>query len=615
MFTPGLHAGAYDDENELSAVQWGGSNDRTEFAYDGLGRLRVRRECTWTNSGGVSAPAPVVTAATPGSPLRNDFSGWVGMRFQVGSSPVVVTELGRWGVSGNSGTHAVKLVQANGTDLSGGATVVNTSGATAGQFVYASLPAPVTLAANTTYFVVSQETNGGDQWYNYPNGSMTFSSLATGTGAAWAYNNSTTYYVGPSQPQSYVPVNFKGTTSSVAPLASVGTITSPLRNDFSGWVGFQFEVGSHPITVTSLGRWVVSGNSGNHAMKLVNSDGTDVTGGGTTVKTAGMVAGRFAYAPLAAPVTLSAYTIYFVVSQETSGGDQWYDFMGTPMTFNGAAGGTIGVWAYNNTTTYTTAYNGIGLSYGPVNLEFASGLSSGSWQLSQTVVYVFDGRRVIQERDGNNVPTVSYTRGKDLSGSLEGAGGIGGLLARSSGYNSSTGAWGTHYEYYADGNGNIVNLTDASQAVAASYEYDPYGNLLSSSGTMAGANVYRFSSKEYHAASGLYYYLYRWYDPQTQRWLNRDPLTEQGHRLLRGACKTCYTALRKDVNSYQFCENSPTVKYDPLGLLTQDDCDDAYEADMKKVRAAGLKCTGSAVVWAIGGEIIFGGGGILLRIA
>ena len=58
--------------------------------------------------------------------------------------------------------------------------------------------------------------------------------------------------------------------------------------------------------------------------------------------------------------------------------------------------------------------------------------------------YIYDGMRVIQERDGGNTPSVSYTRGNDLSGSMEGAGlprqseasagGIGGLLARSSGY-------------------------------------------------------------------------------------------------------------------------------------------------------------------------------------
>jgi hypothetical protein len=39
--------------------------------------------------------------------------------------------------------------------------------------------------------------------------------------------------------------------------------------------------------------------------------------------------------------------------------------------------------------------------------------------------------RVLEERDYQNVVQVSYTRGLDLSGTFEGAGGIGGLLARS----------------------------------------------------------------------------------------------------------------------------------------------------------------------------------------
>jgi RHS repeat-associated protein len=563
----------YDDENQLVNVSSSASWQST-FGYDGLGRMRVRREYNWITSGGVVAPAPVVTAATPGSPLRNDFSGWVGMRFQVGSSPVVVTELGRWVVSGNSQTHTMKLVQANGTDLAGGTTVVNTSGATAGQFVYASLAAPVTLSANTTYYVVSQEASGGDQWYNYPNGTMVFNSLASGTGAAWAYNNSTTYYVGPNLPQSYVPVNFKGTTSSVAPLASVGTITSSLRNDYSGWVGFQFEVGSTPITVTSLGRWVVSGNSASHAVKLVNADGTDVSNGSATVRTAGMTAGRFAYAPLAAPVTLSAYTTYFVVSQEAVGGDQWYDCANTPITLTGA-GGALAISAPNGSTAYTLASNGSGRTFGPVNLEFASGQTGGSWALAQEVRYLYDGRRVIQERDGSNTPTVSYTRGKDLSGSMEGAGGIGGLLARSSGYSTGTGGWGTHHYYHADGNGNITYLVDAGQGLAASYEYDPYGNLLSSSGTLASANLYRFSGKEFHASSGLYYYGYRFYDPNLQRWPNRDPLSAAapGKRAINLEIEAnpwfstnSPIELILGPNLYAFDRNSPVYFIDSFGL-------------------------------------------------
>ena len=151
--------------------------------------------------------------------------------------------------------------------------------------------------------------------------------------------------------------------------------------------------------------------------------------------------------------------------------------------------------------------------------------TGGTWTPVGGVHYIYDGNRVIQERDTNNTPTVSYTRGNDLSGSLEGAGGIGGLLARSDTY--SAGNFTDHNYYHADGNGNITYLETSAQGLAASYRYDAFGNLLNSSGTYATANTYRFSSKEWVATVNGYYYLYRFYLPGLQRWPNRDPLFAQ----------------------------------------------------------------------------------------
>src|SRR5439155_26740489 len=125
-----------------------------------------------------------------------------------------------------------------------------------------------------------------------------------------------------------------------------------------------------------------------------------------------------------------------------------------------------------------------------------------SWYPSVTTYYVYDGKRVIQERTSS--PTVSYTRGSDLSGSFEGAGGIGGLLARSHAYQSGNGSWTNHNYYHADGGGNVTYMVDTNQNTMASYRYDPFGNKMSSSGTLASANVYRFSSKEVHVNSGMY---------------------------------------------------------------------------------------------------------------
>jgi hypothetical protein len=89
------------------------------------------------------------------------------MAISVGSAPLTVTALGRIFVSGNSGSHVVKLVQSNGTDVQGGSVTVNMSGGTQGQFVFTNLASPVTLNANTGYYLVSAETQSGDQFYDY----------------------------------------------------------------------------------------------------------------------------------------------------------------------------------------------------------------------------------------------------------------------------------------------------------------------------------------------------------------------------------------------------------------------------------------------------------------
>ena len=181
-----------------------------------------------------------------------------------------------------------------------------------------------------------------------------------------------------------------------------------------------------------------------------------------------------------------------------------------------------------------------------------SRLNNGNWVTGAEAHYFHDDSLVLRRRTCNlqlstcNLPSVSYTRGTDLSGTMEGAGGIGGLVARST---YSGGTWTAHHFYFADGNGNITYMTDGSQALAAKYRYDPFGNTISSSGSLASANVYRFSSKEVHVASGMYYYGYRFYDPNLQRWLNRDPIQEWG-----------------GINLYGFVRNDPMTTVDLLGL-------------------------------------------------
>jgi RHS repeat-associated protein len=169
---------------------------------------------------------------------------------------------------------------------------------------------------------------------------------------------------------------------------------------------------------------------------------------------------------------------------------------------------------------------------------------SSAWVTASETRYVYDHMLVIQERDANNVPTVTYTRGIDLSGGLQRVGGIAGLLALTHHSSRST----PHFFYHADAGGNITALIDGYQNVVARYRYDPFGNLVGLSGSMADANLYRFSSKEWHGNSGLYYYGYRFYDPSLQRWINRDPSAEAN-----------------DLNLYTFEVNSPPNTVDAFG--------------------------------------------------
>lgn len=197
-------------------------------------------------------------------------------------------------------------------------------------------------------------------------------------------------------------------------------------------------------------------------------------------------------------------------------------------------------------------------------------LPAGNWQLTNEVHYIYDGNLVIEERDFNNLPQVTYTRGRDLSGSLEGAGGIGGLLARTDHHLSTINSPLSTSYYHSDGNGNITCLISSNQQIVAKYIYDPFGNTISKNGALADANVYRFSSKEIHISSGFYYYGYRWYAPAFQRWINRDPSNDSGFVRVQSGLSPA--GLVPDIRwamtkpDYVFLANSPGDFVDPLGL-------------------------------------------------
>lgn len=88
-------------------------------------------------------------------------------------------------------------------------------------------------------------------------------------------------------------------------------------------------------------------------------------------------------------------------------------------------------------------------------------------------------------------------------------------------------------------------------SVAANIEYSPYGEILNkpSSGNPWYFCPFRFSTKYCDTETGLYYFGYRFYNPETARWLNRDPIGEKGGK-----------------NLYGYLRNKPLSSHDYLGL-------------------------------------------------
>lgn len=149
--------------------------------------------------------AGYVTGVSVGT-LRNNYPGWVGMRFVTGAKSINITALGRYIAPGNTGTHTIRLVRASDSQLIASAQV-DTSTGVAGQFSYGNLSTPVLLPANTAYYLVSQEQNGGDFWHEGDT-ALTTAPVAAITSAAYSWNGTSFAHFAPGR-NSYVPVDFK----------------------------------------------------------------------------------------------------------------------------------------------------------------------------------------------------------------------------------------------------------------------------------------------------------------------------------------------------------------------------------------------------------------------
>ena len=111
----------------------------------------------------------------------------------------------------------------------------------------------------------------------------------------------------------------------------------------------------------------------------------------------------------------------------------------------------------------------------------------------------------------------------------------------------------TLYYYVLNAQGDVVRIVNSSRSTVASYTYDPWGKIISSSGTLADINPLRYRGYYYDAETGFYYLQSRYYDPEIGRFINADSYAS-----------TDATGLLS-TNMFAYCENDPVNKSDPTG--------------------------------------------------
>ena len=116
--------------------------------------------------------------------------------------------------------------------------------------------------------------------------------------------------------------------------------------------------------------------------------------------------------------------------------------------------------------------------------------------------------------------------------------------------------YGTEYFYLKNAQGDVTGLVDSSGTQVVAYTYDAWGNILSTTGSMADGlgytNPFRYRGYFYDTETGLYYLQSRYYNPQWGRFVNADS-------------KLALTAGVIGCNLFAYCNNTPVVRIDSDG--------------------------------------------------
>ena len=297
------------------------------------------------------------------------------------------------------------------------------------------------------------------------------------------------------------------------------------------------------------------------------------------------------------------------VASVTSGVQQYgytYDSMGNIATYSAPGKATV-TYTYDNQgqllsavgdNTYTYTYDGAG------NILTASdGVASHTYTYGDSdwkdLLTAFDGQAITYDTIGNPTSYYNGTRwnftwanGQSLATASDGTNSLS-FAYDASGLRTSKVVNGTTYRYYYAGGklmrmtwgsntidffydasglpyamkydgavyyyvtnlqGDVMYIMDANQNGVASYDYDPYGKVISAMGILSDVNPLRYCGYVYDQETGFYYLQSRYYDPATGRFLNVDSYVSTGQGII-------------GYNTFVYCLNSPISYVDSTGML------------------------------------------------
>ena len=219
-------------------------------------------------------------------------------------------------------------------------------------------------------------------------------------------------------------------------------------------------------------------------------------------------------------------------------------------------------------------------------------------RLSKTVgetktEYILDGSTILAEKRGNEVLNYYYSSDGRL---LE----IG--YTKDS---SKADALENHYTILRNAMGDVAGLLTPDGTLVGTYEYDPYGRLISITHSnsytdtdgILERNPFRYRGYYYDNETGWYYLQSRYYDPEVKRFINADTPD-----LLTNDCMNLM-----QYNLFMYCNGDPVNNTDYSGHLSDIERLVIMTATIAAL-AAVVVLTGGTGAIAIGAAIGVAGG-------